>query len=601
MLKNVKILFGPPEVAAAFGLALLPIPLLCVSAIVLRHNGVIGDLELALGLAVSLMAAFFSGTYWVLRVRPVSRQTHATDPLCCGEALFDIFMAHLPALAFLKDRQGRYLYVNSACRRMWQRSSETVIGRSDTDLWPEEIAGPLCQSDSHIIGSGEVFSTVERIMVGAEERYHLVTKFPVVSGKHLMLGGIAFDITDKVRAQEENARLEEQLIQSQKMEAVGTLAGGIAHDFNNVLSAIMGYVELAQMDANPAGEVQNDLAQVLKATHRAKDLVKQILTFSRKTGHDREPLDPKPLVKEALVLLRASIPSTIEIRQHVTDRGVYVLANATQFHQVIMNLCTNAAHAMEASGGILELTLQNVSITGATTSRQGVPPGRYLELRVRDTGPGISPALRERIFDPYFTTKAQGKGTGMGLSVVRSIVESHGGSIDVESRFGKGACFCVLLPATSRMARITSHRQNALPHGTEAILYVDDEPVLVDLGRQMLSRLGYRVTCCDNSFDALALVKDNPNRFDLVVTDTTMPAMTGDVLAGRLLDIRPDLPVILCTGYSEQVTHETASDLGISAFLMKPLAIGDLAFTLRSVLDSRPPGIPQPCLKAVPN
>ena len=397
------------------------------------------------------------------------------------------------------------------------------------------------------------------------------------------------------------ARLEQQLIQSQKMEAIGTLASGIAHDFNNVLSAIMGYVELAQMDNGPGSTVhQYELAQVLKATHRARELVRQILSFSRKTEHDRQPLDPEPLVHEALTLLRASIPSTIEIRPHFDLQDVQIMANATQFHQVIMNLCTNAAHAMEESGGILDVRLQKVSLSGATAARQGVAPGRYLEVRVSDTGPGIPPALQERIFDPYFTTKAQDKGSGMGLAVVRSIVESHGGSIDVDRRTGDGACFCVLMPITAQMSRIHPDKTDILPCGSESILFVDDEPDLVDLGKQMLSRLGYRVTGCDQSLGALALVQAQPDRFDLVVTDTTMPNMTGDVLAARLLAIRPDLPILLCSGYSEQMTSEKADRLGIAAFLMKPLAISDLACTLRDVLDRRVPGAQHDFLRVVP-
>ena len=595
---------------AAFWLSLLPIPLLCMPGIFLRSHGYMDDLGLALGLLGSLGVTFFLGTYCMGRIVrsaqpaelcPQMDRAPSSDALGCHLPLFNAFMDHLPALAFLKDRQGRYLYVNAACLNLWKRTPQEVIGRSDRELWPDEVAGQLCQNDARIMDTDQVFSTVNRIVLGAEERCHLVSKFAVATGKKPMLGGIAIDITDKVRAEEDNARLEQQLIQSQKMEAIGTLAGGIAHDFNNVLSAIMGYVELAQMDKGSGSTVhQYELAQVLKATHRARDLVRQILSFSRKTEHDRQPLDPEPLVREALTLLRASIPSTIEIRPHFDLHGVRIMANATQFHQVMMNLCTNAAHAMEETGGILCVNLQKVSLSGATAAMQGVAPGRYLEVRVSDTGPGISPALLDRIFDPYFTTKAQGKGSGMGLAVVRSIVESHGGSIDVDRRTGSGACFCVLIPITAQVARIHSDKIDVLPCGSESILFVDDETVLVDLGKQMLSRLGYHVTGCDQSLDALALVQAQPDRFDLVVTDTTMPNMTGDALAARLLAIRPDLPILLCSGYSEQMTSEKSGRLGIAAFLMKPLAISDLACTLRDVLDRRVPEAQHDYLRAVP-
>jgi signal transduction histidine kinase/CheY-like chemotaxis protein len=400
--------------------------------------------------------------------------------------------------------------------------------------------------------------------------------------------------------QEENAHLEQQLIQTQKMEAIGTLAGGIAHDFNNVLSAIMGYVELAQLDLTPDSTIHNELNQVLKATNRAKDLVRQILTFSRKSEQDQKPLDPKPLVKEALTLLRATIPATIEIRHSFNTEGVLVMTNATQFHQVVMNLCTNAAQSMEHDGGILEVTLDRITLPSAAADGGNMAPGRYLELCVSDTGPGIATSIRQQIFDPFFTTKDQGKGSGMGLAVVHSIVQGHGGSVHLKDRPGTGACFCVRLPVTTQVADAAQDKAECLPRGNESVLYVDDEPVLVDLGKQMLRRLGYQVTCCQHSPDALALVQENPNRFDIVITDTTMPTMTGDVLAAKLLDLYPDLPVILCTGYSEQIIEERAAQMGISAYLLKPLAIGDLACTVRGVLDQSKANRSTPHLKLVP-
>ncbi|MEJ2158059.1 MAG: ATP-binding protein [Desulfobacteraceae bacterium] len=420
------------------------------------------------------------------------------------------------------------------------------------------------------------------------QRYHMVTKFGICNmHQQPLLGGMAFDVTEKVRFEEEKANLEQQLIQSQKMEAIGTLAGGIAHDFNNVLAAIMGYVELALFDAHPGSKVQEELEQVLKATHRATELVRQILTFSRKTGQERQPLDPKPLVGEVLKLIRATLPTTIEIRQHLETDEARIEANATQFHQVIMNLCTNAAHAMEESGGILELRLEHRRLSGANAGFCGVSPGKYIEIRISDTGHGIAPSQKQRIFDPYFTTKAQGKGTGMGLAVARSIIESHGGSIDVESELGKGSCFKVLLPMSAAEIVSPDTGHQSLPRGAESILFVDDEPVLVDMGTEMLTRLGYDVTGCEESLAALKLFKEDPFRFDLVVSDTTMPHMRGDALLARMLALRPNLPSILCTGYSEQMTPEKASEMGISDLLMKPVSIGDLAHTVRRTLDAR--------------
>ncbi len=503
------------------------------------------------------------------------------------QALFDVFMNHLPALAFIKDSQGRYLYINSACKKMLNMAPEAMIGRTDCELWPDDMAKVLCFNDAQIITGHQVCSSIEPLMVVEEQRYHLVTKFGIHNAHQPpLLGGIAFDMTEKIRAEEANADLAEQLIQSQKMEALGTLAGGIAHDFNNVLAAIIGYVELALFDAPPGTKVQEELEQVLKASHRATDLVRQILTFSRKTGQERQPLDPAPLVSEVLKLLRATLPTTIEIRQHLDAEGIRLEANATQLHQVMMNLCTNAAHAMEESGGVLEVHLEPRQLSGVGAGLRGVGTGRYLEIRVADTGHGIAPALKNRIFDPYFTTKAQGKGTGMGLAVARGIVEGHGGAIEVESEPGKGTCFKLLLPISAVCPESKGVNHQPLPRGQESILFVDDEPVLVDMGVEMLTRLGYRVEGCDQALAALNLFRNDPHRFDLVISDTTMPNMTGDVLLSRMMSLRPDLPTILCTGYSEQMTPEKASDAGISALLMKPLSIHDLALTLRKILDA---------------
>ncbi len=516
------------------------------------------------------------------------------------QALFNVFMNHLPALAFIKDSQGRYLYINSACKEMLKMEPEEIIGRSDCDLWPDDTAKVLCLNDAQIITDNQVYSAIEPVMVGGEQHHHLVTKFGIRNDQQPpLLGGIAFDMTEKVRAEEENANLEQQLIQSQKMEAIGTLAGGIAHDFNNVLAAIMGYVELAMFDAPPGSKVQGELEQVLKATHRASELVRQILTFSRKTGQERQSLDPKPLVTEVLKLIRATLPTTIEIRQHLETDGAQLEANATQLHQVIMNLCTNAAHAMEESGGILEVRLDRRDLAGVQAGLSGVSTGRYMEIEISDTGHGIAPSLKHRIFDPYFTTKAQGKGTGMGLAVARGIVQSHGGAIDVESEPGKGTRFRVLLPISAAGPTASGVERQPLPRGRESILFVDDEPVLVDMGVEMLKRLGYQAVGCDKALSALNLFQKNPHRFDLVISDTTMPNLTGDTLLARMLAIRSDLPTILCTGYSEQMTPEKASAAGISALLMKPLSIKDLAHTLRNTLDARGQHCPDRRLKVV--
>lgn len=381
--------------------------------------------------------------------------------------------------------------------------------------------------------------------------------------------------------------LEIQLIQAQKMEAIGTLAGGIAHDFNNILSAIMGYSELALIKAPKEKQLYNNVQNILHASHRAKDLVQQILTFSRKTEEKKAPVQISHLVKEALKFLRSSLPTTIEIREEIAREIGIVNANPTQMHQVIMNLCTNASHAMQKEGGILEVGLRNVDLDSHSAARYpDIDPGKYLRLTVSDTGEGIAPEIMGRIFEPYFTTKEKGVGTGMGLSMVHGIVKGHGGMVTVYSEPGKGSTFHVYIPLIQEEGKRPEIDEDAsVPTGTEHILFIDDEPALADLGKQMLERLGYEVTSRTSSVEALELFKAQPDRFDLVITDMTMPNMTGDRLAREFVKIRPDIPIIICTGYSEQITEEKAKRMGIKAFVMKPFVMKELAKIVRKTID----------------
>jgi CheY-like chemotaxis protein len=374
------------------------------------------------------------------------------------------------------------------------------------------------------------------------------------------------------------------------MEAIGTLAGGIAHDFNNILSAIMGYTELAVLGVPEKLPAKQNLQEVLKASHRAKDLVRQILTFSRQGEQERKPVLIFPIVKETLKLLRASLPSTIEIRQKIDSETGVIEANLTQIHQVVMNLCTNAAHAMRENGGVLEVSLVNVEMDIDTTAQHpDIHPGPYLRLTVSDTGIGIAPDLVERIFDPYFTTKKVGEGTGLGLAVVHGIVKSHGGIIKVYSELGKGSTFHVYFPLIDGFQEITeTQKVELLPMGDhERVLFVDDEQALVELGEKMLEHLGYEVTVRTSSIEALELFRNQPDRFDLIITDFTMPNMTGDKLAQEVMRLRPGLPVILCTGFSERISEMKAKALGIQEFVMKPFDLNDLARTIRRALDHK--------------
>ena len=401
--------------------------------------------------------------------------------------------------------------------------------------------------------------------------------------------GFVMDVTERKQAEEERTRVEAQLRQAQKMEALGTLAGGVAHDFNNILGIILGYTEMVRWDMDEGSLAWKNLEEVLKATGRAKDLVRQILAFSRRSEQEKRPVQVGLIVKEAMKMLRASLPSTVEIKMDVAS-NVAVLADPTQIHQVMMNLCTNAAHAMSDNGGVLEVSLTDARLgPESIPSHSGLEPGAYVSLTVKDTGNGIAPAILERIFDPFFTTKEQGVGTGLGLSVVHGIVKSLGGAIEVESLPEVGSTFRVLLPAMESAPAHEAVETAPLPRGRERILIVDDEPELAMAMKQLLERLGYEVDYRTNGIEAMeafrARLTERP--FDLVITDMTMPRLMGVDLARELLDLQPDLPIFLCTGFSEKMSAEKARNLGIQGFLMKPVVTGELAGLIRKALDAR--------------
>jgi len=384
--------------------------------------------------------------------------------------------------------------------------------------------------------------------------------------------------------------LEEDLYQAHKMEAMGTLAGGVAHDFNNILVAILGFAELAHNsipDSNPALQY---ISQVLKAGDRAKDLVKQILTFSRKETMQKAPLFPSVIVKEVLKLIRASLPSTIQIKQYINSASGTILADPIQLHQVMVNLCTNAFQAMHDEKGVLEIRLTREILKEGEITEEGVNPGPYIMLSVSDTGSGMDSETKKRIFEPYFTTKERGKGTGMGMALAHGIVKSHGGMITVASKVGKGSIFKVYFPAIEKdaISEQLEEKIDLLPNGrNESILVVDDEEVIVEIQKSMLEQLGYRVVAKTDSLDALREFQADPDAFDLLITDQTMPLLTGSELSAQLLQIKPDLAIILCTGYSTMVSEEKAKEIGVSKFIMKPVAKDDLATSVREVLDTR--------------
>jgi len=381
--------------------------------------------------------------------------------------------------------------------------------------------------------------------------------------------------------------LEVQLRQAQKMEALGTLAGGIAHDFNNVLAAILGYIELARFDVDETSPARKSIDQIYKASQRARNLVGHILSFSRQSMHEKRPVFMQQIISESLELLRASLPSTIEIKQSMTSKMFPIEADGTQIHQILMNLCTNASHAMP-DGGTLSIVLDVVTFNELEAHGfVDLEPGAYMKLWVKDTGSGMDPEVKKRIFDPYFTTKGKGQGTGMGLSVVHGILKAHGGAVHVASEVGEGSSFYLYFPICKGRAGEEAVAVAGLAKGHERILFVDDEPDLAELGMTMLERLGYTVTSVTDSQKALDLFTSSPDEYDLVVTDLTMPKMTGVPFARKVKSVRPDVPVIICTGYSDSVSAGDVSEAGIDYLLMKPLEIRELSASIRNALTHR--------------
>jgi len=397
------------------------------------------------------------------------------------------------------------------------------------------------------------------------------------------------DITTLKQGEEERRKLAVQLEKSQKMEAIGTLAGGIAHDFNNILSSIFGYAQLAEMTLDTPEKTKNHLAQIVKGAQRASGLVQQILTFSRQTEYKKHPLKFHLVVKEALKLLRSSIPTTIEIVTRINSRDM-VNADPTQMHQVIMNLCTNAFHSMQKNGGIMTVSLDTtVNIEDGHCTIGPIGPGPFLKLTVKDTGHGMDNNILEKAFDPYFTTKEIGRGTGFGLALVHAIVDEHDGMIHVESKPGKGSSFYIYLPVVKDQKKqiMVPVNREAMPRGgDENIMVVDDEPDIRGLMTELLTKFGYTVHAFENGKKALeAFIRDQDN-FDLVVTDMTMPLMTGTALAGEILKLKKEIPVILCSGYNETITPDNTREIGIRRFLQKPLQNKDFLWAVRDVLDS---------------
>jgi len=461
-------------------------------------------------------------------------------------------------------------------------SPQQMIGHNFEEFIHPEDLNRVRRKYLKTMETGEEFLASYRL-IGKKGRVIYVEDFRKViwdGNQVIQLTGVLRDITTK-------HHLENQLRQSQKLEALGTLAGGIAHDFNNILSAIMGYTELVMMDIESNQKAKEKLNEVFKASIRAKDLVNQILTFSSQGDREQKPMNISLVLKEVLKLLRASLPSTIEIQKKIDCKNETIMADPIEIHQVMMNLCTNAAQAMGNNGGVLEVNLLDEEINTENKHEiQDLTSGSYIVLVVSDTGHGIKKDVIEKIFDPYFTTKRKHGGTGLGLSVVHGIVRSHGGSISVKSEVGIGTTFKVYFPKIEfHDDQFERTLEYPVPFGFEKILFVDDEQILINVNKEMLERLGYKVTTRTSSIEALELVKKHPDRFDLVITDQTMPNLTGIALAEEITKIRSDIPIILCTGFSKTMSRKKLQSIGIKEFVMKPVVHKELAATIRRVLD----------------
>jgi len=489
------------------------------------------------------------------------------------------------------DSEQRWTYVNPAGAAMLGYQPEELIGRPGAET--------VVEDDLPVMNAAD-----DRRAEGISDRYELVLRHrdgrrvPVLVSAVPRMEGSTFsgslsvftDLSALRRAEEERHQLEGLLRQSQRLEALGTLAGGIAHDFNNILAIMLGSAELALSAAHDGEPPEEDLNEIVAAGRRARELVQQILIFSHRSEERLEPVRLSPAVKEAMKLLRQTLPSTIEIRAEVEGDCPKVAANSTQIHQVLLNLCTNAAHALKEGGGVLEVRLDHVLVTPELARRSTeLKPGDFVRLSVRDTGVGMSAATLERAFEPYFTTKPTGEGTGLGLAVVRGIIRSHGGAIDIESQLGKGTTVDVYFPVVVRtMTERPPPGPSSAPRGRERVLVVDDEPLVARVHKRLLASLGYDVQVATSSEEALSVLQSNPARFDLLFTDQTMPGLTGVELARQVRTFLPKLPIVLCTGFQEWINARQVQQLGVSEIVDKPTSRDDLAAAIRRALDAPP-------------